>query len=322
MDLSTLLDPRVLLVTGKGGVGKSTVAATLALAGARTGRRTCLVEVEGRQTMARLFDSQPWDFTEREYRPGLHGISIDPEESLLEYLDLFYGAGRISKLLVGSSAVEFATTAAPGVRDVLLIGKVKEIERRRNPDGRFRYDLVVVDAPPTGRIVRFLGAPEAAIELVRMGPIRHQAQDVVDMLLDADRTRVQLVTLLEEMPVQETIEGIAALRDLGIAVGPLVLNRVRPDRLGEAAKALEALTPAKLRKRYAAVGLALGTAAAGELRALGEAHRERLALQERMRATLAAKAGLPMLALPERYAADFGFEELTALAAAVEGAVA
>ena len=183
---SELLAARLLLVTGKGGVGKSSVAAALALAGSRTGRRTCLVEVERRQAMARLFGTQPWDFTEREFRPGFHGMSIDPEDSLMQYLEQFYGARRLSRLLAGTSAVEFVTTMAPGISDVLLIGKVKEMERRRDPDGRFHYDLIVVDAPPTGRIVNFLRAPEATTELVNMGPIRSQAQSVVDMLLDAD----------------------------------------------------------------------------------------------------------------------------------------
>ncbi|MFP5371537.1 MAG: ArsA-related P-loop ATPase, partial [Actinomycetes bacterium] len=209
-----LFGARLLIVTGKGGVGKSTVAAALALAGVRTGRKTCLVEVESRQTMAHLFATQPWDFTEREFRPGLWGLSVDSEASLAEYLDLFYGAGRLSKLVVGSSAVQFATTAAPGVKDVLLIGKVKEMEQRRGPDGRFVYDLIVLDAPPTGRIVNFLRAPEAAGELVGVGPIRQQAQSVVDMLVDPKRTRVELVTLLEEMPVQETVEAVAHLAAL------------------------------------------------------------------------------------------------------------
>lgn len=323
MDLSSLLDPRVLLVTGKGGVGKSTVAATLALAGARSGRRTALVEVEGRQTMSRLFATQAWDFTEREFRPNLFGISIDPEDSLLEYLDLFYGAGRISKMLVGSSAVEFATTAAPGVRDVLLVGKVKEMERRREPDGRFSYDLVVVDAPPTGRIVRFLQAPEAAMDLVRVGPIRHQAQAVVDMVLDPQRTRVQVVTLLEEMPVSETLDGLDHLRALGVAVGPLVVNRVREDRLGDSGrKQLKRAKPDQLAAVVATAGTELDQGGAEELLSLGHDHASRLDLQARMRERLVERAGVALLELPEIFANDFGPDEIVALAAVVGKQVA
>ena len=226
MEATARLEGRLVLVTGKGGVGKSTVAAALALTGARSGYRTALVEVEGRQTFSKLFSTAAWDFTEREFRPGLYGLSVDPEASLTEYLAMFYGAKRLSRFVVGSTAVEFATTAAPGIKDVLLIGKVKELERRRDPDGRLHYDLVVVDAPPTGRIVNFLRAPDAATELVNVGPIRSQAQSLVDLLLDPQRTQVVLTTLLEEMPVTETLQSISALRELGVALGPVVANRV------------------------------------------------------------------------------------------------
>src|SRR3712207_2622148 len=155
---------------------------------------------------------------------------------------MFYGARRLSRIVTNSSAVEFATTAAPGIKDVLLIGKVKELERRRDADGRFHYDLIVLDAPPTGRIVNFLRAPDATTELVNIGPIRDQAQTVVDMLLDPRRTHLQLVTLLEEMPVQETLESAAALTDLGVTLGPVIINRVLQERFDEPMrKAFDAL---------------------------------------------------------------------------------
>jgi anion-transporting ArsA/GET3 family ATPase len=325
VDIASLRDPRLLIVTGKGGVGKSTVAAALAVAGAHTGRRTCLVELEGRQTFSRLFETAPWDFTEREFRPGLFGLSVDPEASLAQYLDLFYGARRLGKLVVGSTAVEFATTAAPGIKDVLLIGKVKEMERRRNPDGRFHYDLIVVDAPPTGRIVRFLRAPEATTELVSLGPIHSQAQQVVDLLRDRERTHLHLVTVLEEMPVVETVEAASALRELGVAVGPLVVNRVLPERFDEqGSKALrEDLSPDELAAMLADEGLFgdADLAAAKALRALGRAHLERLALQERMRDELERSLSLPALELPYVYGAEFGGDALAVLAAAIEEAM-
>ena len=323
MDPSNLLDPRLLIVTGKGGVGKSTVAAALAVAGARTGRRTCLVEVEGRQTFSRLFDTSAWDFTEREFRPGIFGLSIDPEASLVEYLDMFYGARRLSKLVVGSTAVEFATTAAPGIKDVLLIGKVKEMERRRDGDGRFHYDLVVVDAPPTGRIVNFLRAPDATTEMVNVGPIRSQAQSLVDMLLDGRRTHLQLVTLLEEMPVQETVDSVAALRGLGVTLGPVVVNRVLTERFdAEGRKALtDDLEPAELAALLTDAGLDVGEDAAAALGQLGYSHLSRLGLQERMRDELRRRVTLPTIELPYVYGAEFGADAVGVLAREFEEAV-
>ena len=322
MDLSTLLDPRVLIVTGKGGVGKSTVAAALAIAGARTGRRTCLVEVEGRQTMPALFGTGAWTFEEREFRPNLWGLAIDPEASLREYLDMFYGARRISRLVTNNSAVEFATTAAPGIKDVLLVGKVKEMERRRRPDGRFTYDLIVMDAPPTGRIVNFLRAPDATTELVNVGPIRQQAQTLIDMLTDPARTNLVLVTLLEEMPVQETAESIAALQDLDVTLGPVVVNRVLPERFNDAMrKELADMDGAELQALLAEADVEVEVDAAETLLGTVDAHYRRLELQERMRTELSARTDLPQLELPYLWSERFGGKEVHALADLIEEVV-
>lgn len=323
MEVATLLDPRLLIVTGKGGTGKSTVAAALAVAGARSGRRTALVELERRQAFARLLDTEPWGFVQREYRPGLWGLSIDPEASLREYLERFYGGRRLSRLLASSAAAEFATAVAPGVKDLLLIGKVMDLERARDPAGRFRYDLLVVDAPPTGRITSFLRAPEVTTELVGVGPIREQAQEVVDLLADGRRTRVQLVTLLEEMPVSETIAGAAALQALGVALGPVIVNRVLPGRFDdESRKALtEDLGSAEVAGILADVGVQVGAAAAADLRALGLRQLRRLQLQERMRALLARSLQLPRLELPDVRSDEFGPGEVAQLGRRVQETV-
>lgn len=320
MDAEAILDHRLLLVTGKGGVGKSTTAATLAVAAARTGRRACLVEVEERHTMPALFETAEWDFTEREVRPGLFGLAVDPEDSLQQYLQMFYGAKRLSKLVVHSTAVDFATNAAPGIKDVLLIGKVKEIERRRDPDGRFHYDLVVVDAPPTGRIVNFLRAPEATIQLVNVGPIRQQAQSVVDMLTDPARTRAILTTLLEEMPVTETIEGARSLAELDVAVGPLIVNRVLPPRfdMDVADHLAGGVDRDHLAARAKSAGADIDADAIDTLVGHAAAYRARLALQEEMRRTLADELAQPRIELPERFAEHFGPDEVSALAEIVE----
>ena len=309
-----LLEPRALLVSGKGGVGKSTVAAALAIAATRTGRRTCLVEVEGRQTMRSAFNTEPWDFTEREVRPDLFGMSIDPEASLVEYLARFYGAKRLSKLVVNSMAVDFATTAAPGLKDVLLIGKIKEMERRRDPDGRFVYDLIVVDAPATGRILNFLRAPEATTELVAVGPIREQARSLIDMLLDPSRLRIQLVTLLEEMPVAETLDSAVALEALGVALNPIITNRVlRPQFDVSAAKIVETLSAPAVRRLADRVGLD-GDGTAETLLGLAVRHLRRLSLQNDMRTTLDERLRVPSLELPYLPTRTFGERELGQLA--------
>ena len=323
MDPRALLDPRVLLVTGKGGVGKSTVAAALAIAAVRTGRRTCLVEVEGRQTMRSLFDTEPWDFGEREVRQDLFGMSIDPEASLSEYLAMFYGGKRLSRLVVNSTAVEFATTAAPGIKDVLLIGKIKEMERRRDADGRFVYDMIVVDAPPTGRILNFLRAPEATTELIRVGPIREQAQSVVDLLLDPNRLRLQLVTLLEEMPVAETADSADDLQALGVQLNPVIVNRVLQPQLDQAAaKVVEGGLEVEALQRVLA-GSGLDDARSAQvLLDLGDRHLRRLALQDEMRAALRDRIDVPLLELPYLPTRSFAETEVSLLADVISELVA
>ncbi|MFD7411448.1 ArsA-related P-loop ATPase [Kitasatospora purpeofusca] len=267
---------RLHVVSGKGGTGKTTVAAALALALAAEGRRTLLIEVEGRQGIAELFGIAALPYEERRIAtvtpaqlglpaggstngstggpargaaggpasgsPGgpvsgeLHALAIDTEQALLEYLDMFYKLGRAGKALQKVGFVDFATTIAPGVRDVLLTGKACEAARRKGPDGRRTYDAVVMDAPPTGRITRFLNVNSEVAGLARIGPIHSQAQAVM-RVLKSPETAVHLVTLLEEMPVQETVDGIAELREAGLPVGGVLVNMVRPPLLDAAAVA-------------------------------------------------------------------------------------
>ncbi|HEX6516920.1 MAG TPA: ArsA-related P-loop ATPase [Nocardioidaceae bacterium] len=243
--------PKVQLhvVTGKGGTGKSTVAAALALALAGSGRSVLLCEVEGRQGIARMFDVDPLPYEERRLTRGLpdaggsaglvHALHIDPESALMEYLSMYYKLGRAGKALDRFGVIDFATTIAPGVRDVLLTGKVYEATQRnaRNRDATV-YDAVVLDAPPTGRIAQFLGVNSELAGLAKVGPVKSQA-DKVMALLRSPRTAVHLVTVLEEMPVQETVDGIAELTAAGLPVGGVVVNLVRSRDLGPAA--LEAI---------------------------------------------------------------------------------
>ncbi len=221
---------RLHVVTGKGGTGKTTVAGALALALAAGGGRTLLCEVEGRQGIAQLFDVPPLPYQERRIAVAPRGgdvsaLAVEPKAALLEYLDLFYHLGRAGKVLERMGAIDFATTVAPGLRDVLLTGKVYEAVRRRDAAGPV-YDAVVLDAPPTGRITRFLNVNEEVVGLAKVGPIRNQASSIMT-LLRSPQTVVHLVTVLEEMPVQETQDAVGELREAGLRVGGVVVNLVR-----------------------------------------------------------------------------------------------
>jgi anion-transporting ArsA/GET3 family ATPase len=223
---------RLHIVTGKGGTGKTTVAAALAVALAQQGQRVLLVEVEGRQALAPLFDTPALPYAEQRLitteRGGeVVGLAVDPELALLEYLELFYNLKRAAQVLRKMGAIDFVTTLAPGLRDVLLTGKVKEAVTRRAPQGGPAYGAVVLDAPPTGRIRQFLDATREVANLARVGPINRQSKGVIELLHSGD-TVVHLVTLLEEMPVQETVDAAVELTAGGFRLGCVIVNRVRP----------------------------------------------------------------------------------------------
>ena len=294
---------RLHVVSGKGGTGKTTVAAALALHLASGGDRVLLIEVEGRQGIAQLFDVPPLPYEERKVAIARGGgdvfaLAVDPEQALYEYLDLYYRLGRAGKALQRFGVVEFATTVAPGVRDVLLTGKAYEAVRRREGE-RFAYDAVVLDAPPTGRIGRFLNVNTEVAGLAKVGPIRRQA-DAIMRLLHSPRTQVHIVTLLEEMPVQETADAVAELGDLHIPVGRLVVNQTRRSALEEdqltAARA-RTLDPGEIKAGLQAAGLGSHNELVDALAQEANDHAHRVVLEERERQEL-FKLGLPMIELP------------------------
>ncbi len=294
---------RLHVVTGKGGVGKTTVAAALALHLAKGGGRVLLIEVEGRQGIAQLFDVPQLPYEERRVALARDGgdvfaLAIDPEDALYEYLELYYRLGRAGKALRKFGVVEFATTVAPGVRDVLLTGKAYEATRRRDGQ-RYTYDAVVVDAPPTGRIGRFLNVNAEVAGLAKVGPIRRQADSIMG-LLQSPRTAVHLVSILEEMPVQETADAAVELAELGLPLGAVVVNQTRRPALTEsqlAAARVDALDRAELASGLKVAGLSGHDGLVDALVREAAAHTERVDLEAEQRGAIES-LGLPVVELP------------------------
>lgn len=298
-------DVALHVVTGKGGTGKTTVAAAMALALARKGRRTLLIEVEGRQGIAQLFDVPPLPYEERKVAVAPEGgevwaLAVDPQEALLDYLESFYNLKRAGSALRKMGAVDFATTIAPGLRDVLLTGKAVEVVRRSTKNESNAYDAVVMDAPPTGRISKFLNVNSEVSGLAKVGPIRNHA-DLVMGVIASPQTAVHLVTLLEEMPVQETIDGVAELQSDGLPLGGVIVNMTRAPLLspGQMDAAVSGGLPAEgiaASLRECGLGAHEGVIVPALLREASD-HAERVGLESREMERIRS-LGLPTFTLP------------------------
>ena len=300
-------------MAGKGGVGKTTVSAALARMASRAGLSVLIVEIEGKHGLAATFGAPPLAYDEQVLSPGGPGVgeirarALTPDQALLEYLDE-HGLHRISKRLTRTGALDVVATAAPGIKDILLLGKVKQIEQRREAD------LIVLDAPAAGHAVTFLLSARGLLDAVSVGPIRAQAEDVLSLLTDPARSQVILVTLPEETPVNEVVETAFSLEDrVGIDLGPVVVNGLYPPLQGldgdPAAVVAQTDRPLPAEDAAALVGAARFRAG-----------RQRLQTEQIER--LADALPLPQLCLPWLFTADVGPAEVDILADALEASVA
>jgi len=311
---------RVAIVAGKGGVGKTTVSAALARAAALSGLATLIVEVEGKSGLAAMFGKEPLAYDEIVLSGGGGGAdggndpraaevkarTLTPDDALLEYLQ-DHGMSRLSKRLMSSGALDVVSTAVPGIKDILVLGKVKQIERAASSGAPGAPDFVVLDAPAAGHAIRFLQSARGLVDAVKVGPINTQASEVLELLTDPARCQVLLVTLAEETPVNELVETAFSLEDkVGVSLGPVVVNGLYPEVDGldvDPAAAAEA----------AGTGLRKGEAE--DLAAAARFRRDRMALQREQLARLADQLPLPQLRLPYLFNADLGPADIDGLAA-------
>lgn len=292
------------VVSGKGGTGKTTIAAALAIALATNGHRTLLMEVEGRQGIAQLFDTPPLPYEERKIAvaPGggeVWALAVDAEDALLDYLELFYKLRRAGSALSKMGAVDFATTIAPGLRDVLLTGKACEVVKRKEKKQDNAYDYVILDAPPTGRITRFLNVNGEVSGLAKVGPIKSHADSVMAVIA-SDQTAIHLVTLLEEMPVQETLDGVNELEASGLPVGGIFVNMTRPPQLDAQQRAMAIagqLPKSEIESDISQSGLVVTDQLINALLNEASDHAERVDLEKTELERLTQR-GLPIFVLP------------------------
>jgi anion-transporting ArsA/GET3 family ATPase len=329
MDIDDFLRPKILIVSGKGGVGKTTVAGALALVAARRGRRVCVAEVDRKGTLPKLFGRRSLSYEPSELAPGVWGMNIVPDEALAEYLDVQYHMKRIAKVFSSTHFVDFITATAPGLKDILVLGKIWYLEQGRD-NGRVNqdFDTIIVDAPAAGHMLTFLSAPMGLSDAVQVGPVRRQAEWIVQMLTDPKRTRVHLVTLAEEMPVSETIETSEALeKKIGIESGTIFANAIYPSGLGKAEmETLENVLadgdPQELYDAAKKVGLHLDRddlqALTGYARFLGA----RRAIQSKHLRALKKGVDSPVAELPFLFSAGLSLPGIETIADAIEEDVA
>ena len=301
-----ILDRRLIFVTGKGGVGKSTVATSLGLLAARSGLRTIVAELASQERVQQAFQQDAEPFQEIELAPGLFTISIDPQNAMEEYLRVKTGA--LGQMLASSKLFGAFAMATPGMRELLSIGKVWELAQlQRRTRGAAPYDLVIVDAPATGHGVGILKTPRTFAEIARVGPIAHQGRTIAATLADRDFTALVAVATAEEMPVNETLAIRDELEREGLTLDAVIVNSLYPSRFSTR-------DAGKLRK---ALGEVDASASRGAIRAALSEH-ARASAQQEQRGRLRDGLGTELVELPYVFADQLGREELEQLADALE----
>jgi anion-transporting ArsA/GET3 family ATPase len=291
-----LLERRLIIVTGKGGTGKTTVVAALATGAARTGRRVLAVEMQRGEQLHGLLEpgSAAVGYAGREVAPGLHLMRIDPFEALAEYLALQVGVRGVVDLVMRNRAFRQLMMAAPGWRELIILGKIWHLEQMRDANAEPLYDLIIVDAPATGHGVTFLDVPRVVASAVRTGPLRRNSELVEGMIEDPDRTVLLPVSLAEELPTRETAELVARVRDsVGIAVDRVVVNAVTEPPFPSGASDLDE----RLARLPADLELG-GLPTTGVLAACASHLRARFELNREYLAEIGERTGLPVQRLP------------------------
>ena len=295
-----LLDLRLVFVTGKGGVGKTTVAAGLAQLAAEHGKKVLVCEVDAKGDVTSLFEAPPTDFTPREIASGIWSMSMDTEASLREYLKLHLRIPVVGRIGPLAKAFDFVATAAPGVREILTVGKLCYEVRERN------YDIVIVDAPASGHVIGQLAAPQAINDLVKVGLIRSQTDWMLDILSDQRCTGLVAVCTPEEMPVSETLELATRVREeTTVRLSAVVINRVLPELFGQREE--EIFEQLRQPENESILSQRSGGSVAPVLEAARMAvtlRRTRSAHMQRLRAGLPDE--VPILLLPYLFSRSFG----------------
>jgi len=306
--VSGLLDKRLIFVTGKGGVGKSTVAAALGMVAARQGRRTIVAEVAHQDRVARAFTEEDSHFREVRMAPDLYTISIDPQHALEEYLRIQVRVRALADVLSGSRMFQYFAVATPGMSELVTMGKIWELAQLERPSGSAAYDLVIVDAPATGHGVAIMRTPKTFADIARIGPVAQQGRAIHATITDGDFTGVVAVALPEEMPVSETIMLSGILREeLGLDIDRIVVNGLYPDRF----------KPAEAQQLRGALDHAGSPESRAALRAALSEH-GRASEQREQVARLAEAGDTTPARLPFVFCEQFGRDEFEALSQALE----